>query len=188
GTMCPSYMATLDEEHSTRGRANALRAVLSGRAPAADFTSRRLYEVLDLCLECKACKAECPANVDMAKLKYEFLAHYYRANGLPLRNRLFGQIHRLARWGSALAPLSNWIAPSAPHRWLLERLAGIDRRRPLPAFAGTPFTTWFARHRPQGTGERGPVVLFHDTFNTYQTPEVAIAATRVLEAAGFRVR
>ncbi len=194
GTMCPSYMATLDEEHSTRGRANALRAVLSGRAPAADFTGTRLYEVLDLCLECKACKAECPANVDMAKLKYEFLAHYYRANGLPLRNRLFGQIHRLARWGSALAPLSNWVARSAPHRWLLERLAGIDRRRPLPAFAATPFTTWFARHRPEGAGERGTpaaegrtVVLFHDTFNTYQTPEVAIAATRVLEAARYRV-
>jgi FAD/FMN-containing dehydrogenase/Fe-S oxidoreductase len=187
GTMCPSYMATLDEEHSTRGRANALRAVLSGRAPASDFTGRRLYEVLDLCLECKACKAECPANVDMAKLKYEFLAHYYRANGLPLRNRLFGHIHRLARWGSALAPLSNWIARSAPHRWLLERLAGIDHRRPLPAFAATPFTTWFTRHRPAGGGDRGRVVLFHDTFNTYQTPDVAIAATRLLEAAGYGV-
>jgi FAD/FMN-containing dehydrogenase/Fe-S oxidoreductase len=187
GTMCPSYMATLDEEHSTRGRANALRAVLSGHAPASDFTGRRLYEVLDLCLECKACKAECPANVDMAKLKYEFLAHYYRANGLPLRNRLFGHIHRLARWGSALAPLSNWLAGTAPHRWLLERLAGIDRRRPLPAFAATPFSSWFARHRAEGMGERGEVVLFHDTFNTYQTPEVAIAATRLLEKLGYRV-
>jgi FAD/FMN-containing dehydrogenase/Fe-S oxidoreductase len=187
GTMCPSYMATLDEEHSTRGRANALRAVLSGHAPASDFTGRRLYEVLDLCLECKACKAECPANVDMAKLKYEFLAHYYRANGLPLRNRLFGHIHRLARWGSALAPLSNWLAGVAPHRWLLERLAGIDRRRPLPAFAATSFSSWFARHRAEGTGERGEVVLFHDTFNTYQTPEVAIAATRLLEKLGYRV-
>jgi FAD/FMN-containing dehydrogenase/Fe-S oxidoreductase len=187
GTMCPSYMATLDEEHSTRGRANALRAVLSGRRPASDFTGRRLYEVLDLCLECKACKAECPANVDMAKLKYEFLAHYYRANGLPLRNRLFGHIHRLARWGSALAPVSNWLAGTAPHRWLLERLAGIDRRRPLPAFAATPFSSWFARHRAEGTGERGEVVLFHDTFNTYQTPEVAIAATRLLERLGYRV-
>jgi len=187
GTMCPSYMATLDEEHSTRGRANALRAVLSGRVPAADFTGRRLYEVLDLCLECKACKAECPANVDMAKLKYEFLAHYYRRHGLPLRNRLFGGIHRLARWGSALAPLSNWLARSAPHRWLLERLAGIDRRRPLPAFARESFEGWFGRHRAEGDGARGSVVLFHDTFNTYQTPEVAIAATRLLEAAGYRV-
>jgi FAD/FMN-containing dehydrogenase/Fe-S oxidoreductase len=188
GTMCPSYMATLDEEHSTRGRANALRAVLSGQTPREDFTGRRLHEVLDLCLECKACKAECPANVDMAKLKYEFLAHYYRANGLPLRNRLFGDIHRLARAGAALAPLSNWLARAAPGRWLLERVAGIDRRRPLPAFAATPFDRWFARRRPAGTGERGEVVLFHDTFNTYQTPEVAIAATRLLERSGYRVR
>jgi FAD/FMN-containing dehydrogenase/Fe-S oxidoreductase len=187
GTMCPSYMATLDEEHSTRGRANALRAVLSGRAPAADFTGHRLYEVLDLCLECKACKAECPANVDMAKLKYEFLGHYYRQHGLPLRNRLFGRIHRLARWGSALAPLSNWLARSAPHRWLLERVAGIDRRRPLPAFARLSFDRWFARPRPEPSDARGTVVLFHDTFNTYQTPDVAIAATRFLEAAGYRV-
>ena len=187
GTMCPSYMATLDEEHSTRGRANALRAVLSGRAPRSDFTGKRLYDVLDLCLECKACKAECPANVDMAKLKYEFLAHYYRANGLPLRNRLFGRIHRLARAGSALAPVSNWIARAAPSRWLIERLCRIDRRRPLPAFARTSFSRWFARRRPRGSGALGEIVLFHDTFNTYQTPEVAVAATRLLEAAGYRV-
>ena len=93
--MCPSYMATRDEEHSTRGRANALRAVLSGQVPAAEFTGKRLYEVMDLCLECKGCKAECPSNVDMAKMKYEFLHHYYQANGLPLRNRLFGHIARL---------------------------------------------------------------------------------------------
>ncbi|HEX2500294.1 MAG TPA: heterodisulfide reductase-related iron-sulfur binding cluster, partial [Methylomirabilota bacterium] len=132
-------------------------------------------------------KAECPANVDMAKLKYEFLAHYYRANGLPLRNRLFGRIHTLARIGSTLAPLSNWIARSAPHRWLLERVAGIDRRRPLPAFAARSFARWFARRRPEGSGERGEVVLFHDTFNTYQTPGVAIAATRLLETLGYRV-
>src|SRR5581483_12143977 len=144
GTMCPSYMATLDEEHSTRGRANALRAVLSGGVPAAEFTGRRLYEVLDLCLECKACKAECPANVDMAKLKYEFLAHYYRAHGLPLRNRVFGHVHRLARWGSALAPLANRLARPPLAQPLLERVAGIDRRRPLPAFAAPSFAAWFA--------------------------------------------
>jgi FAD/FMN-containing dehydrogenase/Fe-S oxidoreductase len=188
GTMCPSYMATRDEEHSTRGRANALRAVLSGRTARSEFTGRRLHEVLDLCLECKACKAECPANVDMAKLKYEFLDHYHRAHGLPLRNRLFGHIHRLARWGSALAPLSNVIARSALHRRLLERVAGIDRRRPLPAFAPASFEAWFRRRSPEGTGARGEVLLFHDTFNTYQTPGVAQAATRVLEASGYRAR
>ena len=120
GTMCPSYMGTLDEEHSTRGRANALRAVLSGKVPAEEFTGKRLYEVMDLCLECKACKAECPSNVDMAKLKYEFLDHYHRAHGLPLRNRIFGGIERLNRFGSRFAPLSNWLANSATNRWLME--------------------------------------------------------------------
>ncbi len=156
GTMCPSYMATRDEEHSTRGRANALRAVLSGRAPAGEFTGKRLYEVLDLCLECKGCKAECPSNVDMAKLKYEFLHHYYEANGLPLRNRFFGHIGSLSWWGARLAPLSNWIAASAPNRWLLERVMGIDRRRPLPAFARETFTDWFdAPHAARGRHRAG---------------------------------
>src|SRR5229473_1400924 len=105
GTMCPSYMATRDEEHSTRGRANALRAVLSGRLPASEFTGKRLHAVMDLCLECKGCKAECPANVDMAKLKYEFLHHYYQAHGLPLRNRLFGRIARMNRLASRVPTL-----------------------------------------------------------------------------------
>src|SRR5437660_1977485 len=187
GTMCPSYMATRDEEHSTRGRANALRAVLSGRVPAADFTGRRLYEVMDLCLECKACKAECPSNVDMAKLKYEFLSHYYAANGLPLRNRFFGRIEGVSWWGSRLAPLSNWIAASWPNRWLMEKLAGIDRRRPLPAFARETFTDWFDRRRPPAAAPRGSVVLFHDTFVTYNTPEIGRAAVELLEAGGYRV-
>jgi Fe-S oxidoreductase len=187
GTMCPSYMATLDEEHSPRGRANALRAVLSGKVPKEDFAGRRLYDVLDLCLECKACKAECPSNVDMAKLKFEFLSHYYRENGLPFRNRLFGRIEKINRWGSRLAPLSNWLINSRPNRWLLEQLAGIDRRRPLPTFARESFENWFGRRSTEGTGSKGSVILFHDTFNTYNTPSVAIAATLVLEHAGYRV-
>ncbi|MGB7949793.1 MAG: FAD-linked oxidase C-terminal domain-containing protein, partial [Candidatus Binatia bacterium] len=143
GTMCPSYMGTLEEEHSTRGRANALRAVLSGKVPKEEFTGKRLHEVMDLCLECKACKAECPSNVDMAKLKYEFLDHYHRANGLPLRNRMVGGIERLNRIGSQFAPISNWIAGSGLNRWLMEKLAGIDRRRPLPRFADVTFEDWF---------------------------------------------
>jgi Fe-S oxidoreductase len=187
GTMCPSYMGTLDEEHSTRGRANALRNAIAGRAPEQEFTGKRLYEVMDLCLECKACKAECPSNVDMAKLKYEFLDHYHRANGLPLRNRLFGAIERLNRIGSSLAPLSNWVAKSALNRWLMEIFAGIDRRRPLPEFARETFEDWFRRHKAEGDGSKGDVVLFHDTFNNYNAPNVAIAATRYLEKSGYRV-
>jgi FAD/FMN-containing dehydrogenase/Fe-S oxidoreductase len=187
GTMCPSYMGTLDEEHSTRGRANALRSVLSGKVPKEEFTGKRLHDVMDLCLECKACKAECPSNVDMAKLKYEFLDHYHRANGLPLRNRIFGGIEALNRLGSRLAPMSNWFVSSTINRWLMELFAGVDRRRPLPQFASQPFQVWFRNHAADGDGSRGEVVLFHDTFNNFNTPNVAIAATRFLERVGYRV-
>ncbi|OLB05589.1 MAG: hypothetical protein AUH14_08475 [Candidatus Rokubacteria bacterium 13_2_20CM_69_15_1] len=187
GTMCPSYMATKDEEHSTRGRANALRAVLSGRLAPSEFTGTRLFEVMDLCLECKGCKAECPANVDMAKLKYEFLHHYYAANGVPLRNRLFGRIERLNRLGARLPALVNWVSGLTLGRWLLERVAGIDRRRPLPKLAAETFTEWFGRHAPPAAAPRGEVVLFHDTFVTYNTPEIGRAAVELLEAAGYRV-
>ncbi|MEK7714858.1 MAG: FAD-linked oxidase C-terminal domain-containing protein, partial [candidate division NC10 bacterium] len=187
GTMCPSYMVTQDEAHSTRGRANALRAVLSGKLPPAEFTGRRLYEVMDLCLECKGCKAECPANVDMAKLKYEFLHHYYAANGLPLRNRLFGRIARLQRAGSRMPALVNWLSGLRANRWLLEKVAGIDRRRPLPSLASETFTAWFARHAHPAAAPRGEVVLFDDTFTTYNAPEIGRAAVEVLEAAGYRV-
>jgi FAD/FMN-containing dehydrogenase/Fe-S oxidoreductase len=187
GTMCPSYMATRDEEHSTRGRANALRAVLSGRMAPAEFTGKRLYEVMDLCLECKGCKAECPANVDMAKLKYEFLYHYHQANGLPLRNRLFGRIARLNRFAARLPTIANWMVQVPFNRWLMEKVAGIDRRRPLPAFAPETFTDWFARRPAPAAAPRGEVVLFHDTFVTYNTPEIGRAAVELLEAAGYRV-
>src|SRR5439155_954779 len=130
GTMCPSYMATKDEEHSTRGRANALRAALSGRLPKAEFTGRRLYEVMDLCLECKGCKAECPANVDMAKLKYEFLHHYYEANGLPLRNRLFGQIAKVDRKCCGRPLISKGMLTQAREHaaWNVAQLAPYARR------------------------------------------------------------
>ncbi|MFQ5743822.1 MAG: FAD-binding and (Fe-S)-binding domain-containing protein [Acidobacteriota bacterium] len=211
GTMCPSYMVTQDEQHSTRGRANALRSVISGALPLEAFTSRRLYEILDLCLECKGCRGECPSNVDMAKLKYEFLAQYYEAHGTPVRARLFGHVAQSSKWGSRLAPLSNWLGNSGPGRWLNQRLFGIARQRPLPPFARQTFEAWFERHRQRsrpappaagpGTagaeesltsvgvaaGWRGPVVLFHDTFMNYNYPDIGIAAVRVLEAAGYQV-
>jgi FAD/FMN-containing dehydrogenase/Fe-S oxidoreductase len=187
GTMCPSYMVTRDEEHSTRGRANALRAVLAGRMAPAEFTGRRLYQVMDLCLECKGCKAECPANVDMAKMKYEFLHHYYRAHGLPLRNRLFGRIARLNALAARAPVLANRLVNLPLHRWLLEKVAGIDRRRPLPAFAPETFEAWFRRRPAPAAAPRGEVVLFHDTFVNYNSPGIGEAAVRLLEAGGYRV-
>ena len=142
------------------------------RLPRPEFTGRRLYEVMDLCLECKGCKAECPSNVDMAKLKYEFLHHYYQANGLPLRNRLFGRIARMNRARAPACRLSSTGSrASRPSRWLLEKVAGIDRRRPLPALAAETFTDWFARRAPPAAAPRGEVVLFHDTFTTYNAPD-----------------
>jgi FAD/FMN-containing dehydrogenase/Fe-S oxidoreductase len=188
GTMCPSFMATREEEHSTRGRANALRAAINGHLPAEALTSRRLYEVMDLCLECKGCKAECPSSVDMAKLKYEFLAQYYARHGTPLRARLFGNIERLNRLGCAFAPASNWVVSRAPVRWALDRFLGIHRNRRLPPFAAQTFDRWFGSrrgNRPKAT--RGPVVLFNDTYMTYNYPEIGKAAVKVLETAGFEV-
>src|SRR5262249_1813963 len=108
GTMCPSYMVTMEDKHSTRGRANLMREILSGKLPAHEFTGQELHDVLDLCLECKGCKAECPSNVDMAKLKYEFLAHYNEAKGASLRSRMFANIHGFSRIASVAPSLANW--------------------------------------------------------------------------------
>lgn len=187
GTMCPSYMATREEEHTTRGRANALRAALSGHLPHSEFTSRRMHAVMDLCVECKACKAECPSSVDMAKIKFEFLAHYHEANGTPLRDRMFGNIAGLSRLGSgfAAAPL-NGLMRQGLVRAGLERGFRISRHRTLPTFASMPFTKWFRRRRVRRASQR-KVVLFNDTFTTYNEPHIAIAATEVLEAAGYEV-
>ncbi|MEW5986779.1 MAG: FAD-linked oxidase C-terminal domain-containing protein [Chloroflexota bacterium] len=190
GTMCPSFMVTRDEEHSTRGRANALRAALSGRLPASAFTSPRMYQVMELCVECKACKAECPSSVDMAKIKFEFLAHYHEKHGVPLRDRLLAGVARISRLSSGrLAPLANWSLQNNLLRRLLEWGVGIGRHRPLPPFAGQPFTAWFGRRAREmnHSSSLSPVVLFNDTFHTYNYPQVAMAATEVLEAAGFRV-
>lgn len=186
GTMCPSFIATREEEHSTRGRANALRSVISGALPTTEFTSERLYDVLDLCLGCKACKAECPSNVDMAKIKYEVLAHYRKANGLPLRNRLFGEIGSLAVLGSAFAPFSNWATNNPVSKWIAEQLMGIDRRRDMPSFVHSTFEKWFTKRSSQNSSDK-KVVLFHDTFMNYSEPKIGKAAVHVLESAGYEV-
>jgi FAD/FMN-containing dehydrogenase/Fe-S oxidoreductase len=188
GTMCPSYMVTRDEEHTTRGRANALRLVMSGALPADGLANETLHEALDLCLQCKACKSECPSNVDMAKLKAEFLHHYYQAHPLPLGSLLMGHIHHLNPIGAATAPLANWSLRQGWFKWLLEKAAGIDRRRELPHFDANHLRKWFRTHAVDPrAGTRGEVVLLDDCFTTYNTPDVGRAAVRVLEAAGYRV-
>ncbi len=188
GTMCPSFMATGDEEHSTRGRANALRLALSGKLPESELTGRRMFETYDLCLQCKGCKAECPSNVDVAKLKMEFLQHYYRRNGAPLGVRLMAHAAALNRLGSALAPLSNVMARLPGAGWLAEKILGVDRRRPLPTFEHEHFGKWFGR-RPErkAPAPRGPIVLLDDCLTSYCEPGVNRAAVQVLEAAGYEV-
>ena len=187
GIMCPSYMVTQEEEHSTRGRANLLRAVLSGALPKETLTSKRLYETMDLCLECKGCKAECPSGVDMAKLKYEFLDKYTQANGLSLRGRIFANVNTLSRLACRFAPMSNWLIGNRLSKRLMHSLLGVEAKRQPPAFARPTFPAWFRKHRPLGSGVRGELVLFNDTYMNYNYPSIGIATTEVLELAGFRV-
>ncbi len=188
GTMCPSYRATRDEKDTTRARANMFRAVMTGVVAADGLASDELHEVLDLCLECKACKSECPSNVDMAKLKYEFLAHYHERNGRPLRARLMAQIARANYVGSLLPAFTNRLMASRWQRQLLARL-GIAAQRPLPRLARQTFADWFklerraGRLRAQGTR----VLLLNDTFTNYNEPQLGVAAVRVLESLGHVV-
>jgi FAD/FMN-containing dehydrogenase/Fe-S oxidoreductase len=186
GTMCPSFRATRDEKDSTRARANALRLALSGPQPLKEVRSRWVYEVLDLCLMCKACKSECPANVDMARLKAEFLERYYEGRMRPFGQRLMANIHLLNRLGAPAAPLVNWLQTRRPLRWLLEKTAGIDRRRSLPPLYADHLRHWFHR-RPQAAPGGQSVLLLDDCFTTFNEPEVGRAAVRVLEAAGCTV-
>ena len=199
GTMCPSFMATGDEEHSTRGRANALRLVLSGVLPPEELTGRRLFDTYALCLECKGCKAECPSNVDVAKLKMEFLDGYYRKHGAPLGVRMMGHAAALNRLGSTLAPVSNWAAKLPGAGWLAEKLLGIDRRRALPRFHRNHFRKWFegranaaspaqgSRLASEAANRRVPIVLLDDCLTSFCEPSVNRAAVAVLEAAGHEV-
>src|SRR5579872_2505970 len=188
GTMCPSFMVTREEEHSTRGRANALRLALTGQLPAGSLTSRRMWDVMDLCLMCKGCKAECPSNVDVAKLKVEFLAHYYSEHRPSMGTVMMAYIARLNRIGSALAPFSNLIAglPGVPR--LTEWMLGVDSRRSLPHFVWRHFKRWFERHQPHPhAGRAGRVVLLDDCLTSYCEPEINQAAVRLLEQAGYSV-
>lgn len=188
GTMCPSFMATGDEQHSTRGRANALRQVLSGNLPAEELTGQAMFDTFALCLQCKGCKAECPSNVDVAKMKIEFLDHYWRKHRAPLGVRLMGRVDRLNRWGSALAPLSNWVNRLPGAAWLREKLLGVDRRRPLPEFQRNHFAAWFDARPKRVAASRGPIVLLDDCLTSYCEPNVNRAAVQVLEAAGYEVQ
>jgi Fe-S oxidoreductase len=189
GIMCPSYQATRTEQHSTRGRANALRLALTGQLGLRGLTDPTLCEVFDLCLECKACKSECPTNVDMARLKAEFLHQYYEKNGFPWRNRIFGQVARISKLGCSLAPLSNLLVGSRFGRWLNERMLGIDRRRMPPPFTRRTFRAELKQRLPkiEANGSERVVYLFPDTHIQYHQPTIGLAAMKVIHRASWRV-
>jgi len=190
-TMCPTYRASREEIQATRGRANLLRAAISGELPESElYTERFQSEVLDLCVGCKGCAADCPTGVDMAKLKAEVKHRYHEESGAGLRERLFANVDRLSALGSALAPVSNWLAAVPGSRAVGERLLGVAAERELPTFRRQSFAEWYAE---RGVGVRADeatekVLLFPDTFTNYSYPEPGKAAVRVLEAAGVHVR
>jgi FAD/FMN-containing dehydrogenase/Fe-S oxidoreductase len=189
GAMCPSYMATREEVHSTRGRANALRGVLSGSLNEDFLTNKKMLEVLDLCIECKSCKSECPANVDMAKIKYEFLHNYYKKNKVPLRSKLVGSVPKLYKLISGpQAILFNLVNKIPFSKIITEKIIGIDRRRKMPNISTYTFESWFKKRDINSSKSRGKILFFHDTHINYIHPEVGKSTVKVLEAAGYEVQ
>ena len=188
GTMCPSFKATRDEEHSTRGRANALRLAMSGQLDAEGLASERLHQVLDLCLSCKACKSECPSNVDMAKMKSDVLQIYYDKHGTKLRDRLIRDSSLVSsRFSGLLSPLINSVQQTQWFRAMLEKIAGFDSRRILPGYAREPFYKWFEKKRNNFTNPEKRVVLFADTYLNFHEPNVGIGALELLNSCGYEV-
>ncbi len=182
GVMCPSFQATQEENHSTRGRANALRAAMMGLLGTDGMTSKELYDVFDLCIACHACKSECPSAVDMARLKAEFTYQYYQEHGVPLRARLFANIGQINKLTRPFAALANPIL-QGPGKWLLTML-GVHAERSLPKLATQTFSHWFSKNATNGSSGK-QVVFFHDTFMEYNDPQIGQAAIKVLRAAGY---
>jgi FAD/FMN-containing dehydrogenase/Fe-S oxidoreductase len=200
GSMCPSYMATLEEEHSTRGRAHMLFEMLQGEVIDGGWKNEEVKKSLDLCLSCKACKSECPANVDLATYKSEFLSHYYEGKFRPLNAYAFGMIDRWASLAAIAPRIANGISSAPGINQLLRKALDLAPQREIPQFASTNFQHWARVHgvpdcdsqqiqRAEGTTNDGrEAILWADTFNNYFRPGTSQAALEVLTAAGFRVR
>jgi len=184
GTMCPSFQASNDEYHTTRARAQMLRAITTGRLPLEEFTGEGLRDVLDLCIECKGCKTECPSQVDMAKMKAEFLYHYQEKHGYSLRDRIFAFIGIVNTLSSPFASIANAVNSNFISK-KIQSAIGIATERDLPTLARTRFSKWAKQHKSLSTNKK--VVLFNDTFTEFNEPDIGIAATHILEALGYSV-
>lgn len=187
GTMCPSYMVTREEKHSTRGRARLLWEMLNGEVITGGWRSEAVKDALDLCLACKGCRHECPVNVDMATYKAEFLSHYYERRLRPRHAYAFGLIHVWARLAGLAPGLINLITQTPGIRAVAKAAAGMAPARKIPRFASESFRTWFRRRQPHNRA-LPPVVLWPDTFNNFFHPDTARAAVEVMERAGFQVQ
>ena len=188
GTMCPSYRATREEAHSTRGRARLLFEMMHGDPLEGGWQDAHVKDALDLCLACKGCKSDCPVNVDMATYKAEFLSHYYEGRLRPRSAYTMGFVHRWARLAAHVPRLVNLAGRMPLVSTLVKAVAGISPRRRLPQFADRTFVDWFRSRPPAALGARGQrVLLWPDTFNNHFHPDTAVAATEVLEAAGCDV-
>ncbi len=187
GSMCPSYRATMDERHSTRGRGNALRLAITGQVSDsgdANWTDTETIKTLDLCLSCKACKTECPSNVDVSRLKAEYTAQRYRMTGKPFAARVFGHIRSFNKIGSMIPGLSNWLLSSGAVRWVAKKMLNVSPNRTLPRFGPSLFR-WFDRRKPGSRAKR--VVLFGDCFTAFNEPQIGQSAVFVLEKLGYDV-
>ena len=186
GTMCPSYMVTLDEKHTTRGRARILHEMLRGEIIKVGFKSQEVFDALDLCLSCKGCKGDCPVQVDMATYKAEFLSRFYKGKLRPRYAYTMGLIMLHARLAQYVPRLANLVTHTPVLKELVQKAGGIATQREMPPFAHQTFKAWF-EERGEKNQDAPPVVLFPDTFNNYLHPETAKAAVLVLEVAGYRV-
>jgi FAD/FMN-containing dehydrogenase/Fe-S oxidoreductase len=184
GTMCPTFMATMDEDKSTRGRANILREFLTRSQNKYPFDHEEIYRVMDLCISCKACKSECPSNVDMTKFKAEFLQHYYEVHGVPLRTLLVGWLPRINRLGILFRPLTNFITGTS----LFKAIIGFEKKRSIPALSEKTLRSWNRKRRkPPDRDKRKIVYLFADEFTNYIDSDIGIKVILLLEKLGYKV-
>ena len=187
GTMCPSYMATKNEKDTTRARANILREFLTNSDKLNRFDHKEIYEVMDLCLSCKGCKSECPSNVDVAKLKAEFLQHYYDANGIPFRSKLIANFSKSAKMGAMLPSLYNFAMTNSLVSSVIKRVSGFAAKRSMPVMFKTTLKSWYKKHKQPVTNNQQQLYLFCDEFTNYNDTEIGIKAILLLEKLGYEV-
>ncbi|MEO6960699.1 MAG: FAD-linked oxidase C-terminal domain-containing protein [Puia sp.] len=189
GTMCPSYMATRNEKDSTRARANILREFLTNSQKINRFDNQEIYDVMDLCLSCKGCKSECPSNVDVAKLKAEFLQQYHDVHGVPFRSRMIANFNRASRLGSIAPGMYNFMMTNAAISALIKRILGFAGKRSMPTLHNTSLGKWYRnrKHPAFHPAAKKKVYLFCDEFTNYNDTEIGIRAILLLEKLGYKV-